>query len=770
MSFLLRCLPRRPLEWTAACLGLGLALPMFAFAAPLPPLPDRFDVPGSVVLDVRGGVLDRDAAAGMRIPIPLDKVAPAVLAATVAAEDQRFWSHPGVDPFAMGRAAIQVRSNPSGASTITQQLARWLYVEGSPPRALRKAREGLIALALEARTSKEQVLEAYLNSIYYGRGAYGIEAAARVYFGVPAADLDLAQAAFLAGLPRSPSAYDTPEGAAAALERQRYVLDRMVATGALTAAVAADAVATPLRVVLQEDLPARHLAGYVYDELRRVLPAHHADDGLIIETTLDAALQRAAERSVRIRLDRLRDHRAGSAAVVVLDPRDGRLLALVGSADFDAPAGQINMTLEPRQPGSALKPLLYAAALERGYTAASMLLDVPSTFTSAGGPYSPVNYDLRFRGPVSLRVALASSLNVPAVRMLDTLGVDALLEVAHRAGLDSLQAAEAYGLALTLGGGSVRLVDLTAAYGVFATGGGRREPWVIARVRDQAGNVLYERGASRAIPVTSPEVAFLIADMLSDPAAREPGFGAASVLDTALGAAVKTGTSSEFRDNWAVGFTPQRVVGVWVGNPDQAPMERVSGVSGAAPIWRDVIHAASEGLPRLPFTPPPDLVRAEVCAPTGLLPGADCPAPALEWFIAGTEPLAAETYYHRAAGGVLAIDPPVEARGWALAAGWTLAPATAEVGRVAVLHPVPGAVLYPALETGDTLLLLRASAPAEASHVDFFVNGELVGSGQGAAPLAQWALAPGRHELRVVAYRDGSILAEATSAYEVREQ
>lgn len=761
-----RSLPGRPSEWAALVVGALLALPAFALVAPLPPLAPYLAVPGDVVLALDGTVIERDVAEGTRIPVRLEEVAPAMVAATVAAEDQRFWKHPGVDPLAMARAASEVFTHPSGASTLTQQLVRGTYLAGHDlPLPLRKAREALYALALEARTPKEQVVEAYLNHVYYGRGAYGVEAAAQAYFGVRAAHLDTAQAAFLAGLPQSPAAYDAAEGDTAAIERQRYVLDRMAATGVLTEADAAAVADTPLRVVPAQPVYARHISALVYEELDRVLPSRPSS-GLVIETTLDPGLQHEAERSVRTRLARLQEHRAGSAAVVVLDPRDGRLLALVGSADFDAPTGQINMAVEPRQPGSALKPLLYALALERGYTPASMLLDVPTTFTTRDGPYRPANYDLRFHGPVTMRMALASSLNVPAVRTTEALGVDALLEMAHRAGLSSLSAAEAYGLALTLGGGGVRLVDLTAAYGAFATDGTRYEPWLVARVTDQAGRVLYERREAVPVRVASEQVSFLVADMLSDPDARRPGFGASSVLDTAYDAAVKTGTSSEFRDNWTLGFTPERVVGVWVGNPDQSPMVNISGVDGAAPIWRDVMNVAVRGLPTAGFHAPEGVVHASVCAPTGLLPGEACPAPMGEWFIAGTEPSEAETYYVRN-GGTLAIDPPAEARAWAQDAGWQIAGDGRQQG-VAVVQPAPGTVLFPAPELGSSALVLRASVPPGATSVEFYVDGEHAGTASAQMPAVSWTLDPGLHHLRVVAYLPDGERSEATSAYEVR--
>ena len=377
----------------------------------------------------------------MRIPVSLDEIAPIAVSATIAAEDQRFREHSGVDLLAVAsaltEAATVARAQPRGASTITQQLARRLYLSGTDaPALLRKAREALIALQLEARHSKHELIEAYLNHVYYGRGAYGIEAAARRYFGVGARQLDLAQASFVAGLPQLPSVYG--EESAAARTRQRYVLDRLAADGVITPQQASSAARTPLAFAdAGEPALAPHFTTMVDEELARLRPDLAGQPGLIIETTLDSALQREAARSLRAHLSRIRNRNAGNGAVVALDTASGALLALVGSADFsEERSGQVNMALAPRQPGSALKPFLYAAAFERGYTAATVLLDVPSSFLTPVGSYQPLNYDLRFRGPTPLRVALASSLNVPAVRTLDRIGVDALLEIADRAGLE----------------------------------------------------------------------------------------------------------------------------------------------------------------------------------------------------------------------------------------------------------------------------------------------------------------------------------------------
>jgi penicillin-binding protein 1C len=746
-------------------------LTLYARLAPFDPPQSRMAVPGQVVLDASGSVLARDGSAGFRIPVTLDQVAPVAIEATVAAEDQRFRRHPGVDPLAIARALLTRRSNPSGASTITQQLARRLYLaDAGGPALVRKARESLIALQLEAHGSKDSILEAYLNTVYYGRGAYGIEAAARVYFDTSAGNLDLAQAAMLAGLPQQPSAYDPGAHVQAAKGRQRYVLGRMRESGAISRVEEEEALAAPLPV-LPELAPvvAPHFVAFALDELARVRPDLAGRPGLVIETTLDGGLQDEAERSVDRRLGELQDRDAGNAAVVALGPASGAIRVMVGSADFASEdGGQVNMALAPRQPGSALKPFLYAAAMERGFTAATPLLDVPSTFQAPEGPYSPGNYDRRFHGVVPLRVALASSYNVPAVRTLDTLGIDAFLEVAHRFGLSTLTDAETYGLALTLGGGEVRLLDLVAAYGAIANEGQLARPYAVTRVRDTTGRLLYEHRPDPPRAVLSPQLAYILSNILSDPEARIPGFGQASPLDLSFRAAAKTGTTTGWRDNWTLGFTPRLAAGAWVGNTDNRPMREVSGVDGAGPIWHDVMEAASAASD-WPARPP-GLVRATVCAPTGLLPGPDCPSPVEEWFVAGTQPEATESYYLRDEHGRLAVNPPPEARAWAVEAGVLVAstPVSADpAAAVRIVAPPPGSVLFLSPELPAQEVLLAASAPPGTTDLRFLVDGAAVGAASGAA-TAVWRLEPGAHVIEVHARLPGGQSVRAESRYEVR--
>lgn len=669
----------RSLRWLAVSgLALATAAPFGAArVAPLDAPEARAVLPGTVVLDAHGAVLARDGADGSRIPVRLDQVAPSVIAATVSAEDRRFFQHVGIDPIAIARAAASAWSERSGASTITQQLARRLYLaDETAPLPVRKAREAFVALQLEARRSKGRILELYLNDVYYGRGAYGIEAAARAYFGVSARDLDLAHAAFLAGLPQRPSTLDPSADGRAAHARQAYVVGRMADDGVITRAAADAALQEPIRVAAAARTSvAGHFVRYALDELARARPDLAGRGGLVIETTLDAGLQAEADRLARLRIGELRDRSVTDGAVVAIEPATGRIQALVGSAADEDPrhGGAIDMATAPRQPGSALKPFLYAAAFERGYTAATPLLDVPTTFMTEHGPYAPLNYDRSFHGVVPLRTALASSLNVPAVRTLQAIGVDGLLEIGHRFGLSTLSAAETYGLALTLGGGEVRLLDLTSAYAALGAGGALSAPYAVERVRDAAGRVLYERPASSPRRVLAPAYAYVLADILGDADARIPGFGEATPFELPFPAAAKSGTTTGYRDSWTLGFTPEIAVGVWVGNADSSPMRDLSGVEGAGPIWRDVMLAAAMGRRMSWPARPAGIVEATVCAPTGLRPGRDCPSPARELFVAGTEPTRQERYYVRRADGHIAIDPPPEALGWALAAGYAVA-------------------------------------------------------------------------------------------------
>ncbi|MCL4239839.1 MAG: transglycosylase domain-containing protein [Dehalococcoidia bacterium] len=754
----------------AAALLALIALPAYAFCAPFDTPQSKLTIPGTVVLAADGTVLQRDGSDGFRIPVSLDQVAPAAIQATIAAEDQRFRDHPGIDPVAMFRAALKFPSERSGASTITQQLARRLYLDGGGgPLPVRKARESLIAFQLEAHHSKDEILNLYLNEVYYGRGAYGIEAAARVYFGVSAANLDLARASFLAGLPQLPSVYEPAVDDSAARARQAYVLGRMEAEGSISAAQARAAVAEPLALLPDiEPALAPHFVAWAMEELARLRPDLAGERGLVIETTLDAGLQQESERLARMHVANLADRNVTNAAVTVVEPETGRVLAMVGGVGGEETGGAINMAVAPRQPGSALKPFLYAAAFERGYTAATPLLDVPAAFETKDGLYSPQNFDKQFHGVVPLRVALASSFNVPAVRTLEAIGIPAFLEIAHRFGLNTLTEAERYGLALTLGGAEVRLIDLTAAYAALGAGGVYAEPFAVTRVRATDGTVLYERRPRTTREAASPEHAYLLADILDDADARIPGFGVSTPFELPFRAAAKTGTTTGFRDNWTMGFTSSFAVGVWVGNADGSPMREVSGIDGAGPIWRDVMLAAA--MVKDPGWPvrPRGLVDADVCSPTGLLPGPDCPHPERELFVAGTEPRETESYYRRQADGMVAVFPPIEAIAWARDAGLRVGAPGAGEGQLRIVDPQPGSVFSVAPELRSQELVLRAEPPPGTTMVTFRINGETVAQLSPPDSRAVWALRPGVFELQVSARMNDGSVAVATSTFEVK--
>jgi penicillin-binding protein 1C len=750
-----------------AAAGL-IALPVYARVAPLDVPESRSTLPGTVVLDARGAVLEHDGGDGLRIPVALSAVAPVMRQATVSAEDRRFWQHGGVDPLAIARAVTSGGSQPSGASTITQQLARRLYLgDDATWRPVRKTHEALIALQLEARRSKSDILGLYLNDVYYGRGAYGIEAAARVYFGISAANLDLAHASYLAGLPQSPSTYDSADDAHAR-SRRSYVLARMVEDGRISRAEADAALAEPIAVLSAQRPPLAHaFVSYALAELARLRPDLAGRAGLTIETTLDAGLQAEVERLVRLRLAELKERNVTDAAVVAIQPGTGRILAMIGGATDGDPAhgGDINMAIARRQPGSTLKPFLYASAFEHGYTPATALLDVPTAFATADGPYQPLNFDRSFHGVVPLRVALASSLNVPAVRTLDALGMSSMLEIARRFGLATLSDTERYGLSLSLGGGDVRLLDLTSAYAALGAGGALSAPFAVARVREASGSVVYERQPGAAERILSSQHAYLLSDILSDADARIPGFGGITPFEVPFRAAVKSGTSTGFRDTWTVGYTPEIAIGVWAGNADGSPMIDVSGVEGAGPIWRDAMMAAALARRMSWYAPPAGIVEATVCAPTGLLPGSDCQSPMRELFVAGTEPVTREAYWVRDDDGRITIDPPVEARAWAYSAGLLVSGrprATDEPLRI--VAPVPGSVFWLSPELGLQRMYLRAAAAPGTPRLTFEIDGRVVGVAPASDAQFIWTLDPGRHVLRVSAPG----MAPVTSSFEVR--
>jgi penicillin-binding protein 1C len=565
-----------------------------------------------------GTVLARDTEHAVRVP--LARVSPRFLAAIVAAEDARFEQHDGIDPVALARAAwqlVRTRSIVSGGSTITMQLARLRF--DLPRTTLGKLEELVLALRIEAGTRKPAILEGYVNRLPMGGDLVGVEAGARTYFGTPAADLDLAHAAFLAALPNDPVRLDPYAHAATLEQRRRWVLARMVATGAASAADAADAAAERIDVLPRGGGIAA--APHLLFRLAGSVPP----DATRVRTTLDRDLQAFAETATQQIVGDLNERNVRDGAAIVIDNRDGAILAYVGSADYfaRAGAGKNDGVVALRQPGSTLKPFLYELAFERRVVRpTSILADVPTTYAIPGlRSYSPGDYSQRFAGPVRARIALADSLNVPAVRVLSEVGVPSFLDRLRALGFRHLTSdADHYGLGLALGDGEVTLEELAGAYATIANGG---RPVRVHALADAAGAPAATVGAGAEWS--------LVTDMLADAHARARAFGVASLLRTSFPSAVKTGTSSDFRDTWTVGFTRDYTVATWVGNFDGAPMQRVSGVTGAAPLWNRIIRHLAEREPPPAFAPPRGYVRRPMCAVSGVRPTRDCTSVVGEW-------------------------------------------------------------------------------------------------------------------------------------------
>ena len=654
------------LLWTTLALAVllfasgVLCLASYYYVASGLPAPEElqqrtFTFASSCIYDRNGGLMWElmDPQAGKRTWVPLSQVSPYLQGATIATEDRDFYSNTGVDLVAVLRALYYNLTEGkivSGGSTITQQLARNVLLEPeerAEQTLWRKLREAVLALELARRYPKDTILEIYLNQIYYGNLAYGIEAASQTYFGKHASDISLAEAALLAGLPQAPASYDPLVNPAAPKVRQQTVLSLMVEAGYITQDQATAALAEELHYLQPMlEFPAPHFVVYV----RQLLETRYGPDliyrepGLRVYTTLDPRLQHMAETELASQLEALRDLEVTNGAVVILNARTGEVLAMVGSRDFNdaAISGQVNMAVQPRQPGSAIKPLTYLAAFERGWTPATLLMDVPVAYPDGrGGQYRPTNYDGKFRGPVLLRSALANSLNIPAVKTLEFVTVPGLQEMAQRLGITTLTRDD-YGLSLTLGGGEVSLLELAGALQAIASGGRRQPTTAILRVTDGLNRPIEEFRPDAGLQVLRPEHAYLISHILSDNQARTPVFGPNSPLKLSRPAAAKTGTTNDFRDNWAIGYTPELVVGVWVGNADNHPMRGVSGVSGAGPIWHSIMENALAGLPVSDFVRPPGIVELEICSESGTRPGPLCPERKLELFAYDQPPLGPE--------------------------------------------------------------------------------------------------------------------------------
>ena len=693
----------------------------------LGPLPD-FDAThyqSTTILDRNGEVLYEPlAASGNRTQwLSADQLPQRIVDATIAAEDRRFFSHIGVDPLAIARATlhnIRARGVVEGGSTITQQVAKLLL--RSRDRSLRsKLRETVVALRLEHRYAKREILAMYLNLAPYGNQINGAARASRMYFGTAPGNLTNAQAAFLASLPQRPSAFNPLRDPAKARARQQLVLKRMN----LPRLEYEQARAERLQFV-KSARPA--LAMHFIERL----PKRQG----VIRTTLDANLQRAVVGIIQAHRADLVKHGAHSVAVAVLDNATGEWLAWEGSGDYfdNGFGGAIDGVVTPRQPGSTLKPFTYALAFEDGESPATIVPDVPSHFPTAeqGITYTPRNYDGRFRGPLRIRAALAGSENVPAVAMLAKLGPESLLRLLRNAGFTGLnRTADYYGLGLTLGDAEVSLDQLITAYAAFARGGMQIQPTMLtAQPRHRATRRLV-----------SPRTAFYLTDILTDPEARAYAFGTGGSLDFPFPVAVKTGTSQSYRDNWTIGYTKDVTVGVWAGNFDRRELRGSSGMTGAAPIFHGVMLAAMQrargALPIGDATPivapPSDVESIEICALSGLRPSTYCESIRKEWLPLDDQPRFCS--WHHAG----TIDWPAEYRHWARQ---TQPASTQPIQRTShrttlqIANPPDGAtyLIDPTLRLEFQTLRLRA---VSASRVTWFINNERV--------EPEWELRRGAH-------------------------
>lgn len=594
------------------------------------------DIPTTTKLyDRNGKLLYEIYADENRTPIKLANVPQIVKDATIAIEDREFYKHQGFSIRGILRALVHNLNSDSleGGSTITQQLVRSVLL--TPEKTWnRKIKEFFLSIWTEKLYTKDQILEMYLNQVPYGGTAWGIEAAAEVYFGKQTQELTLAEASLLAGLPAAPTFY-SPFGTHRELAkvRQEEVLTRMVESGFISADQKEE-VEKQLLNFRRPTIPiaAPHFVMYVKELLEQQYgPRIVERGGLRVTTSLDLSLQEMAQRIVSAQIENLRPLNVGNGAALITNPQNGEILAMIGGANFfdQEKGGNVNVTISLRQPGSSIKVVNYAAALASGFTAGSILDDSPITYRMAGAPsYTPVNYDGKYHGKIPLRIALASSYNVPAVKVLATIGIKSMIDQGKLMGITSWNDESRFGLSLTLGGGEVTMLDMAKVYGTLASGGKRRNLTPILSVVNYRDEALPAPIIKNEIQAVSPSIAFILTSILSDNSARTPAFGPNSALVIpGKTVAVKTGTSDNKRDNWTIGFTPDYVVVVWVGNNDNSPMNPTltSGVTGAAPTWNEIMRSLLAGKEDKPWTLPEDIISLPCFG-------------RIEYFIKGTEP------------------------------------------------------------------------------------------------------------------------------------
>lgn len=713
------------------------------------------------ILDRSGGLLyelnipDK----GGRTLVPYSDLPKAYVQALIASEDRRFYDHRGVDVLAILRVAKETLQHgrlTSGGSTLEQQTVKNIFFPGAKRNALEKIRE-MVAGAYWAFThTKEQTIEAYANGISFGNNAFGIASAAQTYFHKDVKSLTLSESAMLAGITQAPSQDDPIRHLSAARQRMNQVLGRMIAEGFISTEQIASG--ESVRVFApQHPMIAPHFVFHVLDELSQTYPDIESG-GYVVKTTLDPEWQSAAEASVERRLFDLQKQRVTDAAVLIMDSETGEILGYVGSAGYfyDSIQGKVDMVEAKRQPGSALKPFMYFDAFLHGFTPATVIADLPVRFeTASGQPYYPRNYSGSYHGPVSIRDALGSSLNIPAVKVLNQIGVPEFMGTLDHFGMHFPESPDYYGLSLVLGGGEVSLYDATRAYAELGQDARSVDPIDVLEVTDVHGNVLEKANPQHQTNLfddpRANAAAWLVDNILTDPLARGRSFGEGNLLDLGQPVAAKTGTTRDFRDNWAFGTTSKVALGVWVGNADNTPMLGVSGISGAVPIWNDVMRKILERSDRITWPQPDGIIQRDICTVSGTLANSICPKTRGEYFLDGTQPTQQDDWFVEktidARTGLLAdpscpgktlkkifLEPPAEYSAWISAAGYEFEPIRDCTGKIVsasstalqIISPIDGDIF----EQEDLLDGSSFTIPFMAGgHADLYqwkLNGQAI--------------------------------------------
>ncbi len=634
----------------------------------------NFNESGTIKIWDRNNTLLYQSAGniGRKIQVTYDKLPKHLIDALISSEDITFWTNPGVDFRAIARSAfinIQQEKLISGASTITQQLARSAIISPgqiSDRSIQRKIREVLMAIRINLAYSKKDIITMYFNQMYFGNLSYGIQATSTTYFDKDTSQLSLAESAFLIGLLSSPDKRDPYTNIDLAKARQAQVLDLMNKNNFISKEEAENAKQEVITLAQKnENIKAPHFVHFVLQQLDDL--GIKSSQGINVYTTLDYPTFTLSENIAKLWINKLKqEHDLSNASLVLIKNNTGEIIDMLGGIDyFDSKnAGQVNMTLALRQPGSALKPITYAAAFMQEYTPATLIYDVPTVYkTKKGEGYTPNNYDGQYHGLILAHEALASSLNEPAVEMLSRVGIPNFLKVVKDMGITTLNQEDRYDLSLTLGGGEVKLLDLANVYASFARGGNYKNTYAIEKITSDKGIVLYEHKIPtniQALGKNSAQVAYLISSILSDPKARMLGFYEKNPLVLSQRAAVKTGTTTDWHDNWTIGYTPIFTVGVWVGNNDNHPMKNITGVVGAAPIWNQFFEEFLKGKKAEQFIQPGNIKTVEICKLTGKLPDELCTERTSEIFIAGSEPKDISNIYKKVIidkrNGLLATD------------------------------------------------------------------------------------------------------------------